>query len=245
MNSTNTLAKRAIINGAVQGNSGAFPITLSGYIKGLGTFNNVTFTGTFDPGLSPTLTTVGSITFASTSTLIMELGGTAPGSGHDQIDASGTLALDGTLLVSLVNGFGPSSGNSFDLFDWATINGTFDNLSLPALGAGLAWDVSQLYTAGVLSVVAGLVGDYNNNGTVDAADYVVWRKYQGTTHVLPNDPTGGTIGAAQYTTWRANFGKPPGNGSGTTVSAAVPEPATPVLLMLAAAGWYLRRSRSA
>ena len=31
---------------------------------------------------------------------------------------------------------------------------------------------------------AGVTGDYNNNGMVDAADYVVWRNKSGTTHVL-------------------------------------------------------------
>jgi hypothetical protein len=99
-----------------------------------------------------------------------------------------------------------------------------------------------------LSVVASAVpGDYNGNGIVDAADYVLWRKYQGTTHVLPNDLTGGTIGAAQYTTWRSHFGQPAGSGSGATGSAnaAVPAPATLVLLMFAAAGWYLQRLRAA
>jgi hypothetical protein len=92
-----------------------------------------------------------------------------------------------------------------------------------------------------VSCVPLLPGDFNASGTVDAADYVLWRKYQGTTHVLPNDPTGGTIGAVQYTTWRANFGKPPGSGSGTTVSAAVPEPTSFVLLTFAAAVLTTRR----
>jgi hypothetical protein len=90
-----------------------------------------------------------------------------------------------------------------------------------------------------------LPGDYINNGTVDAGDYVLWRKYQGTTRVLPNDPTGGTIGASQYTTWRANFGKPSASGTGSTVSAAVPEPIALILLMFVAANRCLLRSRTA
>src|SRR4051812_20781975 len=76
----------------------------------------------------------------------------------------------------------------------------------------------------------GLTGDYNNNGTVDAGDYVVFRKNAGTTTVLPNDPIGGTIGPAQYTQWRSNFGKPP--GSGASVST-IPEPTSLVLLLTA------------
>jgi hypothetical protein len=75
-------------------------------------------------------------------------------------------------------------------------------------------------------------GDFNSDGTVDAADYVVWRKSDGT-------PAG-------YDLWRAHFGEPVGNGAGAAAeSAAVPEPATLVLLMCAAAGWCLRRRRAA
>jgi hypothetical protein len=59
----------------------------------------------------------------------------------------------------------------------------------------------------------GLPGDYNGNGTVDAADYVVWRNGDS-----PDDTVAG------YNLWRANFGKPLGSGLGST--AAVPEPAT-------------------
>lgn len=70
-------------------------------------------------------------------------------------------------------------------------------------------------------------GDYNDNGVVDGADYVVWRKNEGTTNSLPNDNgIGGTIGAGHYNLWRSNFGNP-GSGSASGLSAAaVPEPAT-------------------
>jgi hypothetical protein len=244
INTPNNSSKPLINNGHITGFSAAGPITLPGYVKGVGTFDQVTFTGTYSPGFSPASVSAGSLTFGSTSTLVMELGGTAAGSQYDQILASGAIAFGGTLQVSLINGFTPTAGQSFNLFDWASETATFSSLSLPSLGASLAWNTSQLYTAGVLSVVsAGTPGDYDNNGVVDAADYVVWRKYQGTTHALPNDPTGGIIGTTQYSTWRSNFGKPPGSGSGTPnyASTAVPEPATLVLTILAAASCSPRR----
>jgi hypothetical protein len=56
--------------------------------------------------------------------------------------------------------------------------------------------------------VSNLAGDYNQDGTVDAADYVVWRENDG--------PQSG------YDIWRANFGKTAGANAG--ISAAVPEP---------------------
>jgi hypothetical protein len=48
-------------------------------------------------------------------------------------------------------------------------------------------------------------GDYNDDFTVDAADYVVWRK-AGATDTLPNDPTAGTVDQSDYDLWRTNFG---------------------------------------
>jgi hypothetical protein len=74
-------------------------------------------------------------------------------------------------------------------------------------------------------------GDFNSDGVVDAADYVVWRKTDGT-------PAG-------YNAWRAHFGQTTGIGSGATTSAAVPEPTTILLLMFGVAGWCLRRRRAA
>ena len=229
VSTTNNLAKPLINNGHITGNSVAQPITLTGYVKGVGTFDNVNFTGTFSPGLSPTILTVGNVALSATSTLIMELGGTSPGSGYDQIQSSGTLAFDGTLQMSLINGFTPIAGQSFNLFDWMSTSGTFDTLQLPTL-AGLTWNTSQLYTTGVLSVVAaGLPGDYNHNGAVDAADYVLWRKYNNTATTLPNDLTSGTDDS-DFTVWRSHFGQPAGSGAASDTNTAVPEPTTLVLL---------------
>src|SRR5262249_6411296 len=86
------------------------------------------------------------------------------------------------------------------------------------------------------------ISDFNESGVVDAADYVVWRKNQGTTNLLPNDLVGGTIGTAQYNQWRAHFGQTAGSGASAIANASVPEPATWVLAMLgSAAGIWIRR----
>ncbi len=96
-------------------------------------------------------------------------------------------------------------------------------------------------------------GDYNNNGVVDAADYVLWRN-GGT---LANDPTPGNQ-PADYGVWRANFGSVTGpSGPSTLVSgavvyvtsasaAAVPEPSTVLLvgMGLALVAGVNRRKRS-
>ena len=83
---------------------------------------------------------------------------------------------------------------------------------------------------------AGVPGDYNQNNTVDAADFVVWRN-AGATDILPNDPTPGTVNQSDYNFWRSRFGMTSGAGSVAAV-AAVPEPSVamlvvPILAMLA------------
>jgi hypothetical protein len=75
----------------------------------------------------------------------------------------------------------------------------------------------------------GTLGDFNNDGNVDAADYVVWRKFQNTSMTLPNSGgLTGTIGTAHYSLWRENFGESnPGSGG-----IGVPEPSTLLLTLL-------------
>jgi hypothetical protein len=75
---------------------------------------------------------------------------------------------------------------------------------------------------------ADLPGDYNFNGTVDAADFVAWRKHFGSVKALPNDDTAG-VDSNDLLRWRSNFGQAAsGSGSGLISSAQlpIPEPAT-------------------
>jgi hypothetical protein len=90
-----------------------------------------------------------------------------------------------------------------------------------------------------------LVGDYNNNGIVDAADYTVWRDHLGQTFTLPNRDSAntGAISANDYTSWKSHFGNH--NGSGAFGLGAVPEPSTLVLAFVALAGVVgLRKQRA-
>jgi hypothetical protein len=78
---------------------------------------------------------------------------------------------------------------------------------------------------GIVVNDVGQAGDYNVNGSVDAADYVVWRKALGHS-IIPfagADGSGnGIIDQADYLIWRANFGKTlplPASGSSTIPAA--------------------------
>jgi len=87
-------------------------------------------------------------------------------------------------------------------------------------------------------------GDYNLNGVVDAADYVVWRNTFGLTSPLNADGNlNGTIDAGDYDVWKANFGKLI-TGSGNALgAAAVPEPCGALLLAIGITLAFSRRTR--
>ena len=94
----------------------------------------------------------------------------------------------------------------------------------PVTGNGL---IMAMITASVIQP-PGVDGDYNNNGVVDAGDYVLWSKGG----PLANEvDTPGTVNAADYTEWRARFGNPPGSG---VSQVAIPEPVCLTLLGVAA-----------
>lgn len=100
------------------------------------------------------------------------------------------------------------------------------------------------YTFGIFDNViveqvtaGGLDGDFNDDGTVDAADYTVWRDNLGTSNTLPNDTTPGTVSTADYLDWNNNFGSTAGSGTGS----AVPEPASIMLVLVGLIGFARRR----
>jgi hypothetical protein len=78
---------------------------------------------------------------------------------------------------------------------------------------------------------------------VDTADYVVWRNWlnQSGPNLPADGDHDGTIDADDYNVWRGHFGESAGRGSGYIANAAIPEPATSILMLLTASGWYLRR----
>jgi len=128
-----------------------------GDVSGTGSFTGggtVVFLGKLSPGGSPGQVTFGGdVVLTGGTTLEMELGGTSPGSEYDNLDVGGELTLGGALDVVLYDEFTPHGGDTFDLFDWGTVDGSFHAVNLPALPAGLAWDTSGLYATGQIAAV--------------------------------------------------------------------------------------------
>jgi hypothetical protein len=120
-------------------------------------------------------------------------------------------------------------------------------------GVGHVFFFEPDFTADNFRTETAMAGDYNRNGEVDAADYVLWRETSGVTGPVMNPPfpedfidlrangtvTNGytqTIDEADYSFWRANFGSSIGGASG--LGAAVPEPFSAALLLFGACGVY-------
>jgi hypothetical protein len=102
------------------------------------------------------------------------------------------------------------------------------------LGAHL--DSNGYLVAGALP---GVQGDYNNNGGVDAADYVLWRNGG----PLQNEVnTVGTVDATDYDAWKERFGNISGSGS-SVAGNSVPEPSTGTLWLFGLATRPRRRRR--
>jgi hypothetical protein len=232
---------RVTNNGIVNiqtGNSAYFfnNVTGSGTFTGGGT---AVFLGSLSPGNSPAAVSFGgNVDLVGGTALNMEIGGETAGTNYDQINVAGNLSVGGVLTVSLINGFTPVAGATFDLLNWGTLEGVFSSLQLPSLGSSLAWDTSDLYSSGELSVVAvGLGGDYNDDGAVDAADYVIWRKGG---PLLNEVDVPGAINETDYDAWQTRFGTTAPGGGGSA-DGQVPEPGGLAMILLLAATILARR----
>ncbi len=76
-------------------------------------------------------------------------------------------------------------------------------------------------------------GDYNGDHIVDAADFVLYRKYFGASANSPADSNhDGLINDVDYQFWRQRFGNPLPPGAGSLFTS-IPEPGTLVLLCAA------------
>ncbi|HVT26909.1 MAG TPA: autotransporter-associated beta strand repeat-containing protein [Lacipirellulaceae bacterium] len=221
----NNTSGSATGTGNVNVNAGTLGGT--GAISGLVTVNAGGHITAGSPGSSDESLDVGSLTTEADSELDFALG--APGSPGVTSELLNVTVSDGLTInggsVVLTDAGGLAAG-TYTLIDYAgTLMGDVANLGTPTGPAGFAFSLMNNVAGTSVDLVvtaSQFAGDYNNDGKVDAADYVLWRK----------DPAahGGTPDG--YNTWRTHFGES-NLGSGSSLgSAAVPEPATLILLCL-------------
>jgi hypothetical protein len=123
------------VNGGLQGQGGTLQgsgtivadVVNSGAIMVAGTGA----TGTLVIASNSSLGISGNYTQNSGGTLDMEIGGA---SQYDKLQVAGLATLAGTLNVTLLNGFTPSSGQVFSLLTYGSRSNTFTTLNLPSFG---------------------------------------------------------------------------------------------------------------
>lgn len=171
-----------LVNGSLAVES-AVTVAPSATLGGTGVINGqVTLNGYLAPGASVgTLAISNSLMLAASSTTRIEMDRAA--ATYDRVQGVTTLQLGGTLIVTNLGG-AFAAGDVFQVFSAENFTGSFATVQLPPLGAGLAWDTSELITAGRLSVVS------------SAAGYITGITYDGS-----NVQLSGTGGPANQTYW--------------------------------------------
>jgi probable HAF family extracellular repeat protein len=190
------------------------------YTTGHAAYHAYLWTPTTPNGTSGTMQDLATLGGLNSYSYNVGAGGQVVGASEVEITSGDTHAFlytSGSGMVDLNTLIDPLSG--WQLLDAADINEAGQ-----ITGQGL---IGGQYRAYLLTPIA-ILGDFNNDGTVDAADYVVWRKGLGTIYTQDD-----------YNTWRANFGATAAGAAAVAHSAtgpAVPEPASVALLLFAAFG---------
>ncbi|HEY2761513.1 MAG TPA: hypothetical protein VGI75_12240 [Pirellulales bacterium] len=142
-----------------------------------------------------------------------------------------------------ISGSGSASAYSVDLSSLQDVDSAIEIrlLAYGGTGASGTFSINDFEFDGVVEQSTGgttpMSGDYNGDGVVDAADYVVWRASSADGTALLNETVSpGTTDQADFDEWRANFGNPQVTGGGASLHStgvAVPEPSSAFLITIA------------
>jgi autotransporter-associated beta strand protein len=231
--------------------TGSVTVKAGGTLGGAGTITGavaVNAGGILAPGGSAGTLKVGteampgSVAMDANAVYKWEFNGTA----GDLVAIRGDLTLNPGWKLALADvGGTPASGVEYDLF---TYTGSFGGSIAAVIDAGgVTWPAARIAQdatvgAGRIYLTFNLLGDTNNDGVVDAADYVVVKRHMGQSTgagAADGDFDGdGTVDWDDLQTLMTNFGAGIGAATATT-----PEPGSAVLLMFATAAMLRRRHK--
>jgi T5SS/PEP-CTERM-associated repeat protein len=182
------------------------------------------------------------LALTSGSLLLADISGSSIDTGYGEIEVVGNVSLGGSIRVEVSDGYTPAAGDSFPIIKaLGGVTGTLTLTDMPPLPDRLMWDIHVTANQVALNVVQAPPGDFNIDGVVDAADYIVWRQTQGQTGsgLAADGNSDGVVDDVDYGFWRANFGIAVGGGSAsgpvaTVLATSVPEPSTIMLFVVGA-----------
>jgi hypothetical protein len=180
--------------------------------------------GTLAPGATTSVLLIAGGLTINDGTLLIDI---TPLDGATGILAQDLVTLGGNLIVNL-NGFTPAPTDAYTIIEAAAVSGVFDNAigdRLPVSGGSflLTTDANSVVLSDYL---ASLPGDFNFDGSVDAADYTVWR-----------DGLGSVYSTEDYAVWADAYG----NQAVPAATSSVPEPSGWLLALMAGAVRFLPR----
>jgi hypothetical protein len=198
------------------------------------------------------------IDFANAPGLVFDGNSTTRGRVADEVLLlgefnTGTVAEGGTVsftnpdLTAFLNLLAYRDGGSEDVVtlllerqNTSNNQALFASKEATALATGFSAPVGtfapRLVLEAVMATVPVLAGDFNDDGTVDASDYTVWRDLLNSGETLANETASlGVVDEADYDAWKANFGAVAAGGGSLGGHAPIPEPSA-LLLAAAAAG---------
>jgi hypothetical protein len=209
--------------------------------------------GTLRPGRgdSPTAVVSGNYTQQSGGTLKIDIGGVLPGQ-VEQLAVTANAVLGGTLDLAIVDEFVPIVGNSFTVLQTVSgnVGGRFARVvgTLPLPGIGLA----VTYTPTQVIARASLPGDANLNNAVNLQDFNILATnfgQSGRTWVQADFTGDGVVSLQDFNQLAAHFGLSAGPDAvvdpadWAALSAAIPEPHSPLVAGAALAAAVARRRR--
>ncbi|QDV77508.1 hypothetical protein [Botrimarina mediterranea] len=240
------------LHGGAIGQQGTGTATFNfngGRLEGVGTYQvggGLTQNGgVLAPGNSAGVTTINGFYDLADGALEIELlsGSGAAGVGFDQLVVNSGVTLGAESQLNLVLGYAATVGDSFLIVDSRNsnaISGTFANGdALVADHESLRYSFALDYTAGTGNDIAltvasvALIGDYNGDGLVDAADYTVWRDAVGSNVAAYAGADGngdGVVDDEDQAVWANHYGA----SIEAALAQAVPEPGGVGLAVLAA-----------
>ncbi len=198
--------------------------------------------GVFAPGSTVAPSAVLDAFTQHSGKLEIELGGTLAGVNFDTLDVAGAANLGGALEVKLVNDYTPAPGDEFRFLTAGSVTGAFGSLILPALPGDQRWAYQNTGTH--VTLMFGLRGDYNQNGVVDVADYIVWRNELGQSMTIGAGADGNSdahVTMDDYYLSRDHYGAFEVIPTGASLS--VPEPYDEIPILVSVSTCVFRRAR--
>ena len=150
-------------------------------------------------------------------------------------------SLDLTNPLTELNFTVSGAATDFEMFETTiTLPDGVRSFDLTFISGGALSAVGTIYIDDISAAIVrapAVLGDYNANGIVDAADYVVWRNSLGATGSgLAADGNGDQmVTQLDYDLWKANFGTMAGDAGGAEASltpSPAPEPSAILLYLV-------------